>query len=207
MRPLSFGWTGRFLASVSGSSAASSQYKIWSTWPSIVPSSVQLASNRQRAYKSPLGEPTTKLWNTGATAFPSALPPASSGKDNIASMDSSRLERLSTGCPGRTWKSERLIVLELCVGPKRRLNAERSAVLPEPLAPIKAVMSWSRSTVTGQSPKHRKLRSVIDLIFKLYLRRTFGSAEVCKGIRAVGARTLVGLEHTSWRGASGCRAE
>ena len=196
MRPLSFGWTGLFFASVSDSSAVNIQYKFWSTWPSIVPSSVQLASNRQRAYKSPPGEPTTKLSNTGATAFPSALPPASSGKDNIASMDSSRSERSSTGFPGGTWKSERLIVLELCVGPKRRLNAERSAVLPEPLAPIKAVMSWANSTVTGQSPKHRKLRSVIDLIFNFCLRRAFGPSEAVQGHSAFGARTLGALEHT-----------
>ena len=102
-----------------------------------------------------------------------ASSPESSGNDKVASMDNSKSGRSSPGLPGGTWKSERLTVLELWVGPKRRLNEERSAVLPEPFAPIKAVMSWSNSTVTGQSPKHRKLRNVMDLIFNSNLRRAF----------------------------------
>ena len=40
-----------------------------------------------------------------------------------------------------------------------------SAVFPEPFAPTNAVIPPEKSTVTGISPKHLKLRTLIDLIF------------------------------------------
>ena len=56
------------------------------------------------------------------------------------------------------------------VGPTNLVNAMRMAVFPDPFAPTRAVMSSERSTVTGESPKHLKFRSLIDLTFIVWPR-------------------------------------
>ena len=114
---------------------------------------------------SPSGT-STIMWLkvAGIASFVSVLPD-SSGKVRMTSIVSSASERSSAAVPGGIWKSERLIVLELWVGPNNLAKATSRAVFPEPFPPTRAVMSAERSIVTALSPKHLKLRSVSDLTF------------------------------------------